>query len=101
MDTVKTGPHEFQRRRGWRFWLCHHCYAPRSLHPRTTWVRARPIGDNQYLSANAPHFKDLLDDPDPMPWDEEELDRQRAQDFPVEDEERLVALDEEYEERTA
>lgn len=50
-------PHEFQRRRGWRWWICTHCYAPRSLHPRTAW-RSRPYGDNEYLSASAPHFKE-------------------------------------------
>ena len=50
-------PHDF-RRRGWRFWLCTHCYAPRSLHPRHGWTRSRPYGDNRYLSADAPHFKE-------------------------------------------
>jgi hypothetical protein len=51
-----VGPHHWQPK-GWRCWICHHCYAPRTLHPRTAWVRARPLHDNQYLSANAPHFK--------------------------------------------
>jgi hypothetical protein len=46
------------RRRGWRFWICTHCYAPRSLHPRTGWRVSRPYGDNRYLSADAPHFKE-------------------------------------------
>lgn len=50
-------PHEFVRR-GWRFWICHHCYAPRSLHPRTEWVRSRPLGSNHYLAADAPHFQE-------------------------------------------
>jgi hypothetical protein len=50
-------PHEF-RRHGWRVWLCTHCYAPRSLHPRHGWTRSRPYGDNRYLSADAPHFKE-------------------------------------------
>lgn len=50
-------PHPF-RRRGWRFWICTHCYAPRSLHPRTKWRVSRPYGDNRYLSDNAPHFKE-------------------------------------------
>lgn len=52
-----TGPHEF-RRHGWRFWLCLHCYAPRLLHPRRTWVRSRPAGDHRSLSADAPHFEE-------------------------------------------
>ncbi len=52
-----VGPHEFARR-GWRRWICRHCYAPRSLHPRKAWVRSRPLHDNRYLSANAPHFKE-------------------------------------------
>lgn len=55
--TAKVGPHEFQRR-GWRWWLCVLCYAPRSLHPRTAWVKARVGGDRMYLSADAPHFKE-------------------------------------------
>lgn len=50
-------PHEF-RRRGWRWWLCNACYAPRSLHPRTGWVKARPLGDNTYLDSTAPHFEE-------------------------------------------
>lgn len=51
----RSGPHHWQAK-GWRFWLCRHCYAPKSLHPRTEWTRSRPLHDNQYLSANAPHF---------------------------------------------
>lgn len=54
---TQTSPHEFERR-GWRFWICRHCYAPRSLHPRRGWVVARPYGDNKYMSADAPHFKE-------------------------------------------
>lgn len=50
-------PHGWVRK-GWRWWLCRHCYAPRSLHPRKRWARARPIHDNRYLSVNAPHFQD-------------------------------------------
>lgn len=50
-----TEPHGFARR-GWRWWICDHCYAPRSLHPRRTWVRERPQAINTYLSADAPHF---------------------------------------------
>ncbi|HEY9410771.1 MAG TPA: hypothetical protein VIP77_14420 [Jiangellaceae bacterium] len=52
-----TSPHPFARK-GWRFWICRHCYAPRTLHPRTEWVRSRPLHRNDYLSANAPHFKE-------------------------------------------
>jgi hypothetical protein len=57
MDVTQAtvAPHAF-RRRGWRFWICMHCYAPRSLHPREGWARARPLGSDYYLSANAPHF---------------------------------------------
>lgn len=55
IGTVEVGPHSFERR-GWRFWICNHCYAPRSLHPRRTSVRARSLGSNYYLSKNAPHF---------------------------------------------
>jgi hypothetical protein len=50
-----TGPHGWERQ-GWRFWLCRHCYAPRALHPRTRFVRARPVGNHDYLSVRAPHF---------------------------------------------
>ena len=53
--TTCTAPHPWTRQR-WRFWLCRHCYAPRPLHPRTTWVRARPLGDHRYIGADAPHF---------------------------------------------
>ena len=49
------GPHPFVRQ-GWRWWLCRHCYAPKTLHPRLGWVKARPLGDRRYLSADAPHF---------------------------------------------
>lgn len=55
LDTVR--PHDFARR-GLRFWICDHCFAPRSLHPRTEWARARPLGENYYLSSSAPHFKE-------------------------------------------
>lgn len=51
----RTPPHPF-RRRGWRWWVCRACYAPRSMHPRRGWVRARPHDDVSYLSADAPHF---------------------------------------------
>lgn len=54
---TQVGPHPFVRR-GWRWWICHHCYAPRSLHPRTTWVRARPLEDNTFLDNTAPHFEE-------------------------------------------
>lgn len=50
-----TAPHPWSPQR-WRRWLCRHCYAPKPLHPRTEWVRSRPLGDTQYLSKNAPHF---------------------------------------------
>jgi hypothetical protein len=52
----KVEPHPFEPR-GWRRWICRHCYAPKTLHPRRSWTIARPLTDNQYLSANAPHFK--------------------------------------------
>lgn len=55
MDQVQ--PHIF-RRRGWRFWICDHCFAPKSLHPRFTWVYARPPDRNEYIGSNAPHFKE-------------------------------------------
>lgn len=48
-------PHEFERA-GWRRWLCRYCYAPKKLHPRTGWVRLRPLNDHTYLSVDAPHF---------------------------------------------
>ena len=50
-----VGAHAFVRR-GWRVWICTHCYAPRSLHPREGWVRARPLRSNYYLDRTAPHF---------------------------------------------
>jgi hypothetical protein len=50
-------PHPF-RPRGWRWWICDHCFAPRSMHPRTVWVKARPLGHNSYVSKTAPHFKE-------------------------------------------
>lgn len=43
-----VSPHSF-RPRGWRFWICTHCYAPRSRHPRTEWVRSRPLNDHRHL----------------------------------------------------
>jgi hypothetical protein len=52
---ARAHPHEFQRQ-GWRWWICCHCYAPRALHPRHGWVRARPLHDHSYLSKDAPHF---------------------------------------------
>jgi hypothetical protein len=54
---VEVGPHDFKPR-GWRFWICDHCFAPRSLHPRKCYSRARPIGENYYLAPDAPHFKE-------------------------------------------
>lgn len=54
---VDVAPHDFERK-GWCIWLCRHCYAPRSLHPRRDWVRSRHRGDNTYVSKNAPHFKE-------------------------------------------
>ena len=58
-ETAETtvAPHPWTPRE-WRRWICRHCYAPRSLHPRTGWVHARPLHDNRYLSAAAPHFKE-------------------------------------------
>jgi hypothetical protein len=55
--TADVAPHHWARK-GWRWWLCWHCYAPKSLHPRRAWGRARPLGDNRYLSRRAPHFKE-------------------------------------------
>jgi hypothetical protein len=55
--STMVGAHDFVRL-GWRFWLCRHCYAPKSLHPRPGYRVARPMGDHTYLSANAPHFKE-------------------------------------------
>jgi hypothetical protein len=54
---TRVAPHPFARR-GWRWWICRHCYGPRCLHPRTGWVRARPLDNHTYLSADAPHFKE-------------------------------------------
>lgn len=54
---TSTGPHAWGRM-GWRFWLCRHCYAPRILHPRDGWVKARPLRDHRYLSGRAPHFNE-------------------------------------------
>lgn len=59
LGSDQCGPH-FWRSKGWRFWLCRHCYAPRSLHHhnggRDGWVRSRPLHDNRYLGKNDPHF---------------------------------------------
>lgn len=41
-----VAPHDFARR-GWRFWICRHCYAPRKVHPKKFWSRSRPIHDNR------------------------------------------------------
>lgn len=57
MAVAGTRPHAFVRR-GWRFWICDRCFAPRSLHPRTRWSRRRPKDENYYLSADAPHFEE-------------------------------------------
>lgn len=53
----RAGPHPFERT-GLRWWLCRHCYAPKRLHPRRGWVRARTLGDRRYLSADTPHFNE-------------------------------------------
>ncbi len=55
LDGPVVGPHEFGRQ-GWRWWLCRHCFAPRSLHPRDDWVRARPMHDHTYIGVSAPHW---------------------------------------------
>lgn len=56
---VDVEPHEFvPMGRFWHRWLCRHCYAPRKLHPRLKWVKARSLRDHTYLSADAPHFKE-------------------------------------------
>lgn len=54
-SATSTDPHPWAPK-GWRRWLCRHCCAPRVLHPRLGWVHARPLNDNRYLSAEAPHF---------------------------------------------
>jgi hypothetical protein len=56
-ETTQVAPHPFVPQ-GWRKWICHHCYAPRKLHPRRNWVKARPLNDHTYLSADAPHFNE-------------------------------------------
>lgn len=59
--SVSVGPHDYRPRDGWFNRLrgiCTHCYAPKSLHPRTVNVKARPLGDNRFISADAPHFKE-------------------------------------------
>lgn len=56
MTDPVVSPHPFCRR-GWRWWICDHCYAPRSLHPRRGWVRARALNDHRYLNKGAPHFR--------------------------------------------
>ena len=53
---TEAAPHPWTPK-GWRFWLCRHCYAPRQFHPRGGWVLARRPHDNRYLSPNSPHFK--------------------------------------------
>jgi hypothetical protein len=50
-----VGPHPYESR-GWRFWICIHCFAPKSLHPRTGYVKARPEGDHTYIDYTAPHW---------------------------------------------
>lgn len=58
---MRVAPHAFKQRRGLvnRIrGICNHCYAPKSLHPRFGHVRARPLNDNRYVSANAPHFNE-------------------------------------------
>ncbi|MCT9010543.1 hypothetical protein [Streptomyces rhizosphaerihabitans] len=56
-DGVNVAPHDWARK-GWRFWLCRHCHAPKVLHPRAGWVVARALDDTIYLSADAPHFNE-------------------------------------------
>jgi hypothetical protein len=53
-ERILRAPHEYKHK-GWRFWLCKYCFAPPSLHPRTTFVR--PRNSNEYLSWDAPHFR--------------------------------------------
>jgi hypothetical protein len=57
IDGSSVSPHPFVRQ-GWRWWLCRHCYAPKSLHPHLGWVKSRPLGNRRYLSADAPHFRE-------------------------------------------
>lgn len=49
-------PHPYARMSRWRFWLCKHCFAPRKLHPRKEWVRARPLGDYSRYVAKDYHL---------------------------------------------
>lgn len=53
----RVSPHPFVRR-GWRWWICDHCFAPWCLHPRRSWVLARPFDRHEYLSKDAPHFRE-------------------------------------------
>jgi hypothetical protein len=54
---TQVDAHPFKQR-GFRWWICDRCYAPRQLHPRPGYRKARPLGDNRYLSADAPHFRE-------------------------------------------
>lgn len=56
-EGASVSPHPWVPK-GWRRWICTHCYAPKALHPRNAWARSRPLHDNRYLSANAPHFNE-------------------------------------------
>lgn len=55
---IEVAPHGFARVAWWRRRLCRYCYAPRALHPRKGWVRARALGDRRFLSVRAPHFNE-------------------------------------------
>lgn len=56
MSSARVAPHAWSRK-GWRFWICRHCFAPRPLHPRVVWAFSRPVHRNEYLGPDAPHFK--------------------------------------------
>jgi len=54
-------PHKFKARKGLLNrikGICDHCYAPPKLHPRTEHVKARALGDDRFIDATAPHFKE-------------------------------------------
>lgn len=40
------GPHPFDRY-GLQWWICRHCYLPRSMHPVRTWTPARLLRDRR------------------------------------------------------
>lgn len=54
---VGAGPHQFRALKEPRWWRgeddrCIHCYLPKSEHPVTGWVDARPLGDTSPSKPN-------------------------------------------------